>query len=91
MATTLIEAPEPVHESIGVDDPKTAHGGRPRRTLGPPVPGGLMTRVRPPVVLPTMVRRVAVDASHMVEWGDHTARSPAPTADWSAELALLGR
>jgi hypothetical protein len=57
-ATMLVEPPEPLIERIGVDDPETAHGGHPRRMPGPPVPGGLVRRVRPLVVLPTRVRRI---------------------------------
>lgn len=63
----LIEVPEPIIEPIGVDDPETAHGGRPRRMPGPPVPGGLVPRVRPPTTLPTKVRRVPGSPRGMVE------------------------
>ena len=65
--TMLLELPEPIFEPLGVDDPKLAHGGRPRRTPGPPAPGGLVRRVRPTVVLPTRVRRVHRDTSAMVD------------------------
>jgi hypothetical protein len=58
LVDSLNEAPEPIGESIGVDDPGTAHGGRPRRMPGPPAPGGLVRRVRPLDVLPTRVRRI---------------------------------
>lgn len=57
----LGETPEPdlePFEPFGVDDPDTAHGGRPRRTPGPPIPGVLVTRVRPRATLHTKVRRV---------------------------------
>jgi hypothetical protein len=67
VTTTPIEAPEPIIERIGVDDPKTAHGGRPRRMPAPLVPGGLVIRVRPPALLATRVRRVRADASSMVD------------------------
>ena len=58
LAASLIEAPEPVIEHIGVDDPKTAHGGRPRRRPSPPVPDGIAVRASQPVALETRVRRV---------------------------------
>jgi hypothetical protein len=63
MDEPLMEVPEP----IGVDDPATAHGGRPRRMPGPPAPGGLIPRVRPTDALPTRVRRVPTRPSGMVE------------------------
>lgn len=63
----LVELPEPITEQVGVDDPETAHGGRPRRMPGPPVPGGLVPRVRPPATLPTRVRRVPGGPRGMVE------------------------
>jgi hypothetical protein len=90
VATTLIEVPEPIFEPLGVDDPGSAHGGRARRTPGPPVPSGLVARVRPPVVLPTRVRRIHLDASSVVKRGDLSATRPAPTPDSTAEVALLG-
>jgi hypothetical protein len=65
--TALLELPEPIFEPLGVDDPKLAHGGRPRRTPGPPAPGGLVRRVRPPLVLPTRVRRIHGGMSAMVD------------------------
>jgi hypothetical protein len=58
VATTLLEVPEATVERLGVDDPLSAHGGHPRRAPGPPIPGGLVTRVRAPVALPTRVRRI---------------------------------
>jgi len=63
VATVLFEAPEPTIEPLGVDDPGTAHGGRSRRTPGPPIPNGLVTRVRAPVVLPTKVQRLPIGPS----------------------------
>ena len=63
----LIEVPEPIIEPIGVDDAGTARGGRPRRMPGPPVPGGLVPRVRPPATLPTKVRRMPSGQRGMVE------------------------
>ena len=62
---TLIDVPEPDFEPLGVDDPGVAHGGHSRQTPGPPVPSGLVTRVRPPVVLSTQVRRIRAGASAM--------------------------
>jgi hypothetical protein len=47
-----------VIERLGVDDPKAAHGGRPRRNPAPPFHGGLVTRVRPPTELSTRLRRL---------------------------------
>lgn len=58
VAPPLIEVPEPIFETIGVDDPKVAHGGRRRLSRGPSAPGGLVVRVRPHAELPTTVRRV---------------------------------
>ena len=89
-ATTLVEVPEPIFEPLGVDDPGTAHGGRSRRTPGPPVPSGLVMRVRPPVVLPTRVRRIHLDATGAVKRSDLSVARPAPTPDSTTEVALLG-
>lgn len=89
-AVALIEVPEPTFEPLGVDDPGTAHGGRSRRMPGPPVSGGLVTRVRPPVVLPTRVRRIHLDSTGLVTRRDLPATRPAPTPDSMAEVALLG-
>lgn len=64
VATTIVlasEPPDPVlepFEPIGVNDPDVAHGGRSRRMPGPPIPGGLVTRARTPMALPTRVRRL---------------------------------
>ena len=91
VVTTLIGAPEPVDESIGVDDPKTAHGGHSRRTPGPPVTGGLVIRVRPPVALPTSVRRIRVDAYGVARRDDQPGTRPSKPTDPTAEAALLGR
>jgi hypothetical protein len=91
VAITLVEVPEPIIESIGVDDPEIARGGRPRRTPGPPVNGDLVTRVRPPVVLPTRVRRIGMDARGEVNGGNLAATRPAPTPAWPAEMVLFGR
>ena len=63
----LVEPSEPLIERLGVDDPETAHGGRSRRTPGPPIPSGLVTRVRPLVVLPTRVRRIPGHESSLVD------------------------
>ena len=90
VATELVEPVEPVFEPLGVDDPGIAHGGRPQRMPIPPVPGGLVTRVRPPVVVPTKVRRIHMDASGVVKRGDPSATCPAPTPDSTAEVALPG-
>ncbi len=89
-AATLTEVHEPISEPLGVDDPGTAHGGRPRRMPGPPVPGGLVKRVRPPMLLPTRVRRIHVDARGVVKRGDLPATRPAPTFDSTVEVTLLG-
>mgnify|MGYP001544243539 FL=1 len=62
VVATRVEPPEPVIEHVGLDGPETAHGGQPRRMPGPPVPAGLVTRVRPANDLPTMVRRIELDA-----------------------------
>ena len=88
-ATALTQVPEPVFEPHGVDDPRNAHGGRPRRMPGPPASSDLVERVRPPVVLPTKVRRIPMDARGVVERGDLSATRPAATPDSTAEVALL--
>lgn len=91
VATTMVEAPEPIIESIGLDGPEMAHGGHPRRTPGPPVNGGVVTRVRPSVVPPTRVRRVDMAAKGVVRRGGLSAAiHAAPTPDSTAEAALLG-
>ena len=74
-----------------IDDPKTAHGGHSRRTPGPPVTGGLVIRVRPPVALPTSVRRIRVDAYGVARRDDQPGTRPSKPTDPTAEAALLGR
>lgn len=86
VAAPMVQAPEPIMESIGVDDPGMAHGGRSRRVPGPPIPGALVARVRMAGPLPTRVRRIGMNAGGRIKTADLTATPAAPTPDVAAEM-----